>query len=139
MSFTEYDSVPQNGVSFRPFSLWKFLIFWNIIFFRTGELIICEIYAHFTCMFTRYVLRHLHNFIPTSSLHFVATPFKIKRNIFFLLIFYFIVSKAEFFLTEVVSPSNWTTLISGEGLAIITKKLSQDQNTSSFSCLRTSR
>ena len=137
MSFTECNSVPQNGVSFLPFSLWKFLIFWNIIFFRTGELIICEIYAHFTCMFTRYVLRHLHNFISTSSLHFVATPFKIIRNIFFFTLSY---QRLSFFKQGfVVSPSNWTTLISGEGLEIITKKLSQEQNTSSFSWLRTSR
>ena len=85
-------------------------------FFRTGELIICEIYAHFTCMFTRYALRHLYNFIPTSSFCFVATPLKIIRNIF-LLMFYFIVSKAEFFfLTKVVSPLDWTTLTLGEGL-----------------------
>ena len=90
LSFTTYNSVSQKGVSFRPFSLWKYLIFGNIIFFRTGELIICEIYAHFTCMFTRYVLRHLYNIILTSLFCFVATPF-------FLLMFYFIVSKAEFF------------------------------------------
>ena len=115
LSFIVYNSVPQNGVSFRPFSLWTFLIFWKIIFFRTGELIICEIYAHFTCMFTRYLLRHLYNFISTSSFCFVATPLKIIRNIFFLM-FYFIVSKAEFFFTKVVSPSDWTTLTSGEGL-----------------------
>ena len=83
LSFIVYNSVPQNGVSFRPFSLWTFLIFWKIIFFRTGELIICEIYAHFTCMFTRYELRHLYNFISTSSFCFVATPFKIIRTIFF--------------------------------------------------------
>lgn len=105
MSFIAYNSVPLKGVSFRPFSLWKFLIFWKIIFFRTGELIICKIYA----------LRHLYNFISTSSFCFVATPFQIIRNIFsFNVLLYRIIGWV--FLTKVVSPSDWKTLTSGESL-----------------------